>query len=235
MSIASGGKAVSRPRKSVNPSPWMLRRVIRPARRLAKSRALPLRRLNALAATGAALLTVAGRIFSLPLRASPADASDWRVSRRARMASDRAIPASAPAVASTPAQNALPMNSADDGNDRQEEADRYAGEAGQDEEDRFCDDIGCAAADGDGAKAGVPEKREGGDCRGDPNERSPYFTASQPQHRRANDMAPAQRARLAGFNPGGRGLPAGVGEAETTASLRRRAATRFRPKACPAS
>jgi len=66
-----------------------------------------------------------------------------------------------------------PNDGVDSRNERQEEADRDAGEAGQDEEGRLCNEIGRAAADGDGAIAGVPEKSEGGDCRDDPNERSP--------------------------------------------------------------
>ena len=95
------------------------------------------------------------------------------------MASDSPMPASEPAVASNPAQNAPPMSRTDDGDHRQEETDRDAGEAGQDEEDRFRDDIDRAATRGDdGAQACIPEHNQDGDCRSDPNERPPCFVVS---------------------------------------------------------
>jgi hypothetical protein len=87
--------------------------------------------------------------------------------------------------------------SADDRNHRQEEADRYAGEAGQDEQGCFRDHIDRAAGRGCCAQARVPEKRESDDCRGEANERSPYFTVSLAPHCECRAAAP--KRRLAGL------------------------------------
>ena len=106
MSIASGGKAVSRPRKSVNPSPWMLRRVIRRALRLAKSSEPPLRRLGALAATWQPCSRWRARFF-VRRRGRAAGFAGLEAREKA---SDKPMPASAPAAASNPAQNALPIS-----------------------------------------------------------------------------------------------------------------------------
>ncbi len=87
----------------------MLKRVIRLARRPSASLLIPSLRASALATrlTMAALLTPAVAFF----RAPPSwRRSDSRVSRRASSASDRPMPASAPAVASNPAQKALPIS-----------------------------------------------------------------------------------------------------------------------------
>jgi rRNA maturation protein Nop10 len=62
---------------------------------------------------------------------------------------------------------------AHDGRHRKEEADRDAGEAGQDKQDSFRSDIGDAAADLRGSQASVPKQNEGGDCGGDPNGQAP--------------------------------------------------------------
>jgi hypothetical protein len=98
-------------------------------------------------------------------------------------ACDSPTRASAPPVASNRTQNALPI-SADKRRYGQEEADRDAGEAGQDEEDCFRDVIGDDATGGGEMQACIPEKRECDDCRDDPNERSPYFTAMRSVARR---------------------------------------------------
>src|ERR1700722_13998617 len=174
MSIASGGKGVSKPRKSVNPIPWMLRRVIRLPRRPAEWRHIPLRRLNALAATWPPCSQWRSRFFRRCHRGGAGfvclepRGDGVREAHAGERANGR--------------QQSDPERAADDRVDdrshRQEEADRDAGDAGQDEEDGFRDDVDAAAAHRGDAQARVPEKREGEDCRGDPNERSPYFTAS---------------------------------------------------------
>jgi hypothetical protein len=99
------------------------------------------------------------------------------------------MPASALAIASNRAQHA------DNRRHGQEEADRDAGEAGQDEEDCFRDVIDDDATGGGEMQVCVPEKREGDDCRGDPNERSPYFTTMRSVARR---QVGALDARLEG-------------------------------------
>src|ERR1700733_13273269 len=104
MSIDRAGKAVSRARKSVNPSPWILKRVIRRARRPAEARQVSLRRLNALAATWAPCSHWRSHFFA------GGRASGREQSRPERAADDRV----------------------DGRSHRQEEADRDAGEAGQD-------------------------------------------------------------------------------------------------------
>jgi hypothetical protein len=58
---------------------------------------------------GLAVAQTRGRIFSPSVRLAEAGGAAFFVSIRARMASERAMPASAPPVASNPAQNALPI------------------------------------------------------------------------------------------------------------------------------
>jgi hypothetical protein len=61
---------------------------------------------------------------------------------------------------------------------RKEEADRDAGEAGQDEQDCFRNDIGDAAAHLRGSQAPIPKQSEGDDCGGDPNGEAPVFKSA---------------------------------------------------------
>ena len=184
MSIDKAGKAVSRARKSVNPSPWMLKRVIRLARRAARSRQALLRRGRAPGSGAAALRRRS--IGAMPdARCREAREQGVRQAHAGERAGGR--------QQSGPERTA--DERADDRRHRQDEADRDAGEAGQDEEDGLRDDVDAAATDRGEAQACVPEKREGEDCRDDPNERSPCFEAD-PARRIANECAaPDRRSR----------------------------------------
>src|SRR5271170_7593754 len=134
-----------------------------------------------------------GRVFS-PASSGPAEAGPaaFRGSIRARMASETAIPASAPPLASNPAPECAADDRAGAGNHRQEEAGHDAGETGQDQEDSFRGDIDRAAACRDRAQARIPKKREDSDRRGDPNGWPPCFRPQPKIASRTNAWRPAR-------------------------------------------
>ena len=73
------------------------------------------------------------------------------------------MPASAPALASSPAQNALPMTALTTGTIGRKKPISDAGETGQDQKDGFRGDIDCAAARYGRAQASIPKKSEDDD------------------------------------------------------------------------
>ena len=172
-----------------------------------------------------------GRVFS-PASSGPAEAGPaaFRGSIRARMASETAIPASAPPLASNPAQNAPPMTAPGAGNHRQEEAGHDAGETGQDQEDSFRGDIDRAAARRDRAQARIPKKREDSDRRGDPNGWPPCFSPAAQDRVADQCMAPVRASATPERSTRRSETPV-----RRRARSRQARRARSRPRACPAS